>query len=332
MRCLLAAVLLFAAGPSAHAEPVRLRVGTITPEGSPYFEAARVTLRRIAANSRRGVDFRLMGGGSFGDEQTLIEEVRKGVLEATAVTSTAAEAIVPELSVFSLPYLFRDGAEADQVIDRVFPQLAELFERRGYWLMAHTMVGFRHIGSARPIRSLEDLRGVVARSQPGPLHARMWELLRVPHRPLGQLEVMGQLESGAVTGFDGSIPWIFAAAWHTRIKHLTLTGHMYQPGFMFMGPKGLAAMPQGLKRAALMNGLLPLCRQANLASRKVEAELLRVLPGTGVTVTEPPVALVGELRATLLPVHEEWKRRASPEGAALLAAVERELERLRKSR
>ncbi len=331
MRSLLVALLLLGTG-AARAEPVRLRVGTITPEGSPYFDAAKVTLRRIATNSRGSVDFRLMGGGSFGDEQTLIDEVGKGVLEATAVTSTAAEAIVPELSVFSLPYLFRNGAEADEVIDRVFPLLSELFDRRGYWLMAHTMVGFRHIGSVRPIRSMEDLRGVVVRSQPGPIHARMWELLRVPHRPLGQLEVMGQLEAGTITGFDGSVPWIFAAAWHTRIKHLTLTGHMYQPGFMFMGRKGLSAMPQGLKRASLMTGLLPLCRQAILASRKVEGELLGILPGAGVTVTEAPPALAEGLRTALLPIQEEWRRRASPEGVALLTAVQRELARLRKSR
>ncbi len=150
MRGLVPALLCLAT--VAQAEPARLRVGTITPEGSPYYAAALANLRRIEANSGDRVRFHLFGGGAAGDEPSLVADVRACRLPATAVTATAAEAVVPEIAALSLPFLFRDGAEADAVIEGLWPELTKAFERHGFWLIAHTVVGFRSIGSQAPVR------------------------------------------------------------------------------------------------------------------------------------------------------------------------------------
>jgi TRAP-type C4-dicarboxylate transport system substrate-binding protein len=281
------------------------------------------------ANSGNAVTFRLLGGGMLGDEPTLVAALESGGISAVAVTSTAAEAVVPELSVFTLPFLFRDGAEADRVIETLWPELTRLFDRRGYWLMAHTVVGFRHLGSQHKLNTMDDLRRVVPRSQPGAIHARMWELAGVRHQAIGQLAVMQGLETGLITGFDGSLPWIFAASWHLKIKHLTLTHHLYQPGFMFMGKKGQAQLPKGLKRERLTAGILAVCSRAIRAIRKVDTELLAALPAVGVSVDEPAAAFLAAFRSAVMPLHAEWEKKTSPEGRKLLAAIRRELAKRR---
>lgn len=308
-----------------------MRVGTITPEGSPYHAATVAALRRIEASSGGQVRFVVFGGGAAGDEPTLVTDLAAGKgLPAIAVTGTAAEAVVPEIAAFSLPFLFKDGTEADAVMEEVWPKLTELFARRGFWLMAHTVVGFRHIGSKTPVHTMEDLRKLVVRSQPGAVHERMWQLAGVSYRPLGQLAVLPELEAGRITGFDGPLPWIVAASWHSQVRQLVLTNHMYQPGFMFMGKQGFGMLPRGFDRQSAMTGVLAVCRQSNEETRNIEAQITDGLRRSGFSIEAPQAELQAAFRAAVLPVHAEWRAKASADGRRLLASILRAIERVRR--
>ncbi len=122
-----------------------------------------------------------------------------------------------------------------------------------------------------------------------------------------------------------------AASWHTQVKHVILTRHMYQPGFMFMGKQGLQMLPRGFGRERAMSGILALCRQANGETRKVEAEIIDGLRRS-VSVEEPTPELLDGLRTAVRPLRDEWLKTASPEERRLFSAAVRTIERLRHRR
>jgi TRAP-type C4-dicarboxylate transport system substrate-binding protein len=75
-------------------------------------------------------------GGVLGNETDCLEQVQKGELAMTKVSTAALEAFLPEMKVFSVPFAFRD---ADH-----------------FWNTLHSPVGQRmlDLGVARQFRGL----------------------------------------------------------------------------------------------------------------------------------------------------------------------------------
>ncbi len=327
------AMLALAAGSAgglarADAPLVTLKMGTIAPQDSPYLEGCQAGAKLAEKNSKGAVVVRVLPSGILGDEGQMVDSLRRGELDMFAGTGVAAHSIVPELAAFELPFLFHDVREVDAVMERVWPLVSKIVAQRGYRVMARTTVGFRYIGSAAPLRSIADLRAVRMRAQPTPLHTRMWELAGVRATPLGQLAVTDALAAKAVNGFDSPLTWVFAAGWHLHIKELTVSRHMYQPGFMLMTEQAWQRIPAHL-REGLFEGHVAMSRANMQRIRAVEKDLLEALPGMGVHVSEMPPALREDFVKATAPLEAEWRGKASPAGRRLLDAIRKELARLR---
>lgn len=306
----------------AHGAPVVLRIGTVAPEGSPWAEATTLAAREIAKATRDAVRPRVFLAGILGDETQLMAALSAGKLDIYSGTAVAAEGAIPELAVFELPFLFHDEAAVDRMMKRVFPVLARVVATRGFHLVAITAVGFKHLGTPTPVASLADLRALRFRSQPSALQDRMWTLAGVPHRPIGQVHVLEELAAGNVNAFDAAVTWMYAASWHTRIKHLTLLGHVYQVGIFIAGPSALARLSPALLRTAF-RGLEALGPETTKGVRAVDRSLLETLPGLGVTVRPASTALRSQFEAACKGLRQEWRRGTSDGGRELLDAIER---------
>ncbi len=318
---LLVGLLLGFARP-AHAAPVVLRVGSVAPEGSPWAEASLNAARQVAKASHDAVHLRTFLAGVLGDEPELMAALVAGKLDIYSGTAPAAEIAIPELSVFELPFLFKDEAEIERVMKEIFPVLARVAAKRGFRMLAVTAVGFKHLGTAVPVESLADLRKVRLRSQPSALQERMWARAGVPHTAIGQIKVQDELAAGTVNAFDAAITWMYAASWHTRIKHLTLFGHVYQLGVFMAGPSVVQKLTPAQMKTAF-KGLEGLGPDNNRAVRQVERSLLDTLPGLGVTVSPVPKKLRAEFEAACKGLRAEWRRGTTEGGRELLDAIER---------
>ncbi len=303
------------------AEPVVLRVGITAPEGSPWGEAVVEIARKMAENTGGGVKLRVLSGAVLGSEAEMGASALRGGLDGWGPTAGAAAEFVPEVGAFELPFLFPDNEAVDRALARSWKRLQACFADRGLLVAGIMDVGFRQIGSPGPVSTLAELRALRMRSQPSPVHARMWALLGVPHTPIDIPDVVGALEGKRVNAFDGAIVWAFAANWHRHVRHMTLTRHVYQPAMLVLSKAGLAKIPPRL-RARLDQGLLAVSMRAARKIREVEEKLLEVLPTLDVRVTPAPGALDGEMRRALAPMREGWRRSASPAGRALLGLLE----------
>ncbi len=310
-------------------EPIVLRFGTNAPEGSPWAEGAIAVGRLIEKNTKGLVRLKIFPSGMLGDEQQMMQSLAGGGVDGAAVSAAATFDYLPELAALELPYLFPDEPVTDRAMERLYPAIQKTAAVHGYQIVVYTSVGFRHLGSPRPIESLAELRKLRLRSQPSTQHARMWAMLGVKHTPIGLPQVSPALDRREVDSFDAALVWMFGAGWHQHIKALTLTGHIHQPGIGILSPTAVAKIPEAL-RARLTEGSLLVARENIKRVREIEHQLLRQLPEMGVAVRPPTPAFHEDLDRALAPMRPEWRKSASPVGKKLLDSIQSEIARAKK--
>lgn len=318
--------LLVAVAPVATAadEPLTFRIGTLAPEGSPYHEIMVEGTRRVLQNTGGAVRIKIFPAGAMGDEAEVLAGVQAGRLDGFAGSAIAAFSQIPELAALELPYLFVSERDTERVLGAAWPLIRKTLGGRGYEGLAYMPVGFRNLGTKRPIATIAELRRLRLRTQPFPSYERFWQLAGVPAVGLAAGQVAQQLEQGLLDGIEAPLVFMFASAWHTYIKQLTLTAHTFQPGLTLLGAAARARLPSR-QRARMLDGMDGLIRQAFRRVPEVEKGLLETLPSLGVAVVEPAPALVAELRKPALVLRAEWRKGATPAGRALLDLVERKL-------
>jgi TRAP-type C4-dicarboxylate transport system substrate-binding protein len=289
---LMAAVTtLFALTAESEATPeFVLNFGTVAPEGTPWASQLQEIERRIESQSNNRIQVKLFLGGSLGAEIEMIQDVARGERLQGGGFSTGAlgEGLdIPMLQMVELPYLFRNNAEADAVLDQVLYQPATAaLAAKGITFYAWSENGWRNMATkGGPARTPEELRAYKMRSQESPVHQNMYEALGVQAVSKPVSEVLPALNTGIVTGFDNTPLFSIAAGWTEPITHYTLTRHIYQPAGVVYSKAFIDSLPPDLREIVLADPTGEATRGRD-GVRALESELLDAMRGMGKEVIE----------------------------------------------
>jgi TRAP-type transport system periplasmic protein len=212
---------------------------------------AQTTMRNsisISANSHQGVGVEVFarevekrtGGrykvqnffsGSLGGERESIESVQLGTQELTFTSTGPVPNFVPEAKILDVPFLFRDKAHAQAVLDGPIGQeMLKLFEPKGFKALAWGENGVRHMtNNKRAVNSPDDLKGLKMRTMENPIHIAAYKGFGIVPTPMAFPEVFAALQQGTVDGQENPLSVIMAGKFDQVQKYLTLTGHVYSP-------------------------------------------------------------------------------------------------------
>ena len=169
----------------------------------------------------------------FRSERSIVRQVQKGRLQVAGVSAGALSAVVTDLDLLELPYLFANHAEADRVLDEVRPIVEEMLEKAGFKLLMYSENGYRSFGTKKGfVKSPSDLKAVKMRSQESPVHLEMYRALGAAPVPITVTEVLSALQTGLVDGFDNTPLFTVAASWHQSVGFFTVSQHIYQPALV----------------------------------------------------------------------------------------------------
>jgi TRAP-type C4-dicarboxylate transport system substrate-binding protein len=313
---------------SAHAEPeVRLRLGTIAPEDTPWADHLSEIKDRIERESNGRIKVTLYLGGRKGDETKLMSLLRQGRLQGAAVSNGAVAADVPAYRVLELPYLFRNSDEADYVIDEVIgEELADQAERSGFIVSVWAENGWRSIASRKsPVHKLEDLALLKVRSQETPTNREFWEAVSTEHVPIPLDEVLVALRTGVINGFDQTPIYMMAAAWHTQVQYFTLTRHAYQPAVLMYNKRFLDGLPDDL-RAIVRGDEKAESKRNRIMIREANDALIEELKQSKIEVIELSPEELGRFRTAAATSHAKLRDEA---GGELVDKVKKALDAYR---
>lgn len=226
-----------------------LKLASVAPEGSPWAEGLTNFKSKVESATHNRLNVRLFIGGTLGDENETVLQCQRGQIQGVGASTGALASLVPELSVLELPFLFKDGKEADQILDKVILNSAEsAFAAKGFKLGFWSENGFRSFGTQFGfVKSPADLKGRKMRSQENPVHIAMYQAFGASPNPIPTTEVLTALNTGVVEGYDNTPLFAFAAQWTSGTKYFTITRHIYQPAAIVFNKGWYDGLPDDVK-------------------------------------------------------------------------------------
>ena len=283
------------------------KLATVAPDGTPWSQQLadfKVRVEKIAGD-RIKVESYI--GGVLGDENVTASETKRGAIQIWGGSTGALATIVPELALFEMPYLFRTPAEADHVMDEVlFDDVKKLLASRGLTLIFWAENGYRSFGTKfGPVKKAADFKGKKMRSQESEVHIEMYRALGALPVPMAVTEVLSNLQTGVVDGFDNTPLFTFAASWHQGISHYTLAEAIYQPGIVVANKAWFDKLPADIQKAFLEDQHGE-AKRGREAVRMIGPELVANFESNGIKVHTLTDAEKDAMAKACEPAHDKW--------------------------
>lgn len=207
-----------------------LLLGHGADPGNPRSIAADSFAEVVEENTDGRITVQVQGSEQLGSDAEMLQAVRQGTLHLTANSQGPLSAIVPEVALIGLPFLFDTPDDAYEVLDgEVGGQLAAAAEEEGLKVLAWWDNGVRHItNNVRPINSPEDVAGLKIRTPEDPMTVDIFDALDANPTPLAFGELYLALRQGTVDGQENPLVNISSAKLYEVQDYLALTGHKYE--------------------------------------------------------------------------------------------------------
>ena len=212
-------------------QPQVLRIGTTNPRDSQFGAGALEFAATVERNCGGRLRVELYPSGEAGGELEMTQDVIAGTLEMTFASSVVFATVAPELSIFDIPFLFRDLAHARGVLDGEIGKAAlARLEPKGLVGLAWGENGLRHLTTSdRAVHRPEDLKNLKLRVPQSEVMVASFKAIGADVRSLPFPELYAALSSGAFEAEENPVA-TFVVANFDKVQHyLCLTGHVYSP-------------------------------------------------------------------------------------------------------
>lgn len=214
--------------PWQRASATVLKIATVSPEGATWMVKMREGASQIQQRTNGRVKFKFYSGGVMGSDASVLRKIKIGQLHGGAVTGGSLLSIYPDLSLYSLPFVFRSLDEVDAVREKMDTLLIEGLEEKGFVTFGLAEGGFAYLMSNHKVQSTDDLKQQKVWVDSGDkVTQTVFETASVDPVPLPVSDVMTGLQTGLIDTVATSPIAAIALQWHTRVKFMTDTPLSY---------------------------------------------------------------------------------------------------------
>lgn len=251
---------------------------------------------------------------SGGDQMKQAEMVGRGALDVVVTSAINVTPLVPEMAVFSLPYLYANYDQVDATTQGEPAKLLEdILREKGIEVLAWGENGFREVtNNVRPIKTPEDMKGLNMRVA-GPMYIDVMNALGANPQQMQWGETMTALQQGVVDGQENPIGAVIIPQQVFEVqKHLTAWHYSYDPIFLGVSSTvwgDLDADTQDQMRAAATEAM----EYQREITRKGTAEGVAFLRDKGMEVYEPSEDELTAFREATKPAFDTWAAKVGTE-------------------
>jgi tripartite ATP-independent transporter DctP family solute receptor len=211
-----------------------LKASDVHPLGYPTVVAVERMGKKLEDATSGRLSIQMYAAMQLGGEKEAIEQAQVGALQLARVSVGALGPVVDDLNVFNLPFLFRDTAHMEKVIDgpigdELLAKVTDSAQTRLVglcWMDA----GARSLyDTKQPIRNIDDLKGLKVRVMGNPMFVDMMNALGGNGIAMGYDQVFSALQTGVIDGAENNPPSFVFDNHYQVAKHYTLTEHLIVP-------------------------------------------------------------------------------------------------------
>ncbi len=290
---ILSALLLLNFG---YAQKYEIKFATLAPEGSTWLKVMDEYNSEVQKLTNGEVKFKIYAGGVQGDEKYVLRKIRLGQLQSAGFTGVGLGGILPEVRILDTPFLFRDTSEVDYITGLLYDEFSKKFEDVGFVLIGWTEVGFVYVYANKPVRSLEDLKGIKMWMWEGdPVAEATFKALGVSPIPLSITDVLTSLQTNLLDAVYTSPLACVTLQWYTRVKYMMDAPLADAAGAVLISKRTFDKLPPNYQEILHNKGRAYMKKLVRL-SRKDNAESIELMKKNGIQLVNVPEANLEQFR------------------------------------
>lgn len=189
----------------AFAQEATLRVGHVLAPTHQFHLGLELAAKQLAEGTQGRVKLEVFPSSQLGTERDMNVAVRTGALDMVLASPGGASVHLKELAILDAPYLFRDNAHWQAVVDGPIGDdwKKRILEQSGVRIVGWFHRGTRHVISRTvPYETLSAIAGQKIRVADLPPYPQVFQGFGAVPTPIAFSEMYQALESGIVDGAD----------------------------------------------------------------------------------------------------------------------------------
>jgi tripartite ATP-independent transporter DctP family solute receptor len=243
-----AAAAAFSPLPSARAQAKSVfKASDVQPPGYPTVAATENLGKKLEAATGGRLSVQMYPSMQLGGEKETIEQTQIGAIQLLRASAGTLGPIVDDINVVNMPFLFKNMAHAEKMMDGPIGQ--ELLDR----ITANANAGLVALGwmnsgarslynTKRPVKSIEDIKGLKIRVIGNPIFVDMMNALGGNGVAMGYDQVFSALQTGVIDGAENNPPSYVFSNHYTAAKYYSLTEHLIVPEVLVFSKRAWSAL------------------------------------------------------------------------------------------
>jgi tripartite ATP-independent transporter DctP family solute receptor len=207
-----------------------IKLGVVTKPGSAQNIVAEKFKELLESRSGGAWQVKIFHSKSIGNETEILQQIQMNTIQMGVITGGPFDTFDPIVRVINYPFLFKDTAQVDAVLDGPLGQeILDDLESVGFKGLCFSENGFRNLtNNKRPVKTADDIKGLKIRVMASALHKAVWQALGANPTPM-PWPIYTELEQGVIDGQENPL-WVMEVYKFYEIqKYMTLTRHVYSP-------------------------------------------------------------------------------------------------------
>jgi tripartite ATP-independent transporter DctP family solute receptor len=288
-----------------------LSMGNVNPPKHGTSQASQQFADKLAELTANKIKIAHHHSGALGGEREVAQQIQLGTVDFGPITTAPLSTLVPEMSVFQLPYIFRDYQHVYAALDgsdTLRKYYEGVLDKKSLKLVGFIAAGYRGIYGHYPINGLADVKGKKIRVQEDKILVATFKALGMISTPIAFPEVATALQTKVIDFAEGGVNTFYHNKFYDIVKYVADVRHTHQATALIMSKASWAKLdPAGQK------AVVDAWAHARTFNRKFILEedksIQDQVKAKGVTITKPDAT---PFRQATTSVYEEFY--ATPAG------------------
>src|SRR6266542_1962692 len=253
-RLLACAALVLAGVTPVFAQPKELVMGNVNPAKHGTTLAAQQFADKLAELTGGKVKVIHHHSGALGGEREVAQQVQLGTVDLSPVTTAPLSTLMPEMSVFQLPYIFRDYDHVFKALDgsdAIVKYYEAVLDKKGFKLVGFIAAGYRGIYGHSAINSIADVKGKKVRVQEDRILVATFKALGMTSTPIAFPEVATALQTRVIDFAEGGINTFYHNKFYDIVKYVADVRHTHQAVALIMSKASWAKLDAAGQKAVM---------------------------------------------------------------------------------
>ncbi len=205
-----------------------LRLGHVVADNSSLDKGLDYFAKLVSDKSGGELKIQVFPNSSLGDNTAMMEQLQFGSLDMMAPSVAALSGFTPSTAIFDLPYLFKNEAAAEEVLDGPLgDNVGKALEPQGFYLLGWMTQSWRHLTCNKEVTKPADVAGIKIRTMDSKYHMAHFNTLGASAIPMAMSELYTALQQGTIDAQENPYTNIVNSRFYEVQKYVVETGHIY---------------------------------------------------------------------------------------------------------